>query len=121
VNKEAIIRDILRGTASVARSDLARLRSVQGEHRPLSYDLEKARALLKERATERSRLAFLVPESGSGMQSRRDGDGHPGEPRADRRARESPDDGGAPTSGKYLVAARMAEMSWNPSIGDPTT
>ena len=123
VNKEAIIRDILRGTAIVARGPLS---PVYGSYYEESlarypYDLEKARALLKEAGYANGfELAFLVPGSGSGMQS-------PVEmatviqanlAQVGVRAKIQTMEWGAYLK-KYLEGPDMAEMSWNPSIGDP--
>src|SRR6267143_6152813 len=86
-----------------------------------SSDLEKARALLKEAGHANGfELAFLVPESGSGMQS-------PVEmatviqanlAQIGVRAKIQTMAWGAYLR-KYLEQPDMAEMSWNPSIGDP--
>src|SRR3989441_812500 len=85
------------------------------------YDLEKARALLKEAGHANGfELTFLVPESGSGMQS-------PVEmatviqanlAQIGVRAKIQTMEWGAYLR-KYLEQPDMAEMSWNPSIGDP--
>src|SRR5256712_2981645 len=72
VNKEAIIRDILRGTAIVSRGPISPAYGPYYEENTARYpyDLEKARALLKEAGHANGfELTFLVPESGSGMQS----------------------------------------------------
>jgi peptide/nickel transport system substrate-binding protein len=99
VNKEAIIRDILKGTAIVARGPMSPVYGPYYEEglQKYPYDLEKARALLKEAGHAGGfDLTFLVPESGSGIQTL---------------------EWGAYLK-KYLEAPDMAEMSWNPSIGD---
>jgi peptide/nickel transport system substrate-binding protein len=69
INKEAIVTDVLEGTAEVAAgptppafgwaydSDLA----------PYPYDPEKAKALIAEAGAEGSELTFYVTEGGSGM------------------------------------------------------
>src|SRR5207249_1764321 len=70
VNKEAIIRDILRGTAIVSRGPISPAYGPYYEENTARYpyDLEKARALLKEAGHANGvELTFLVPESGSGM------------------------------------------------------
>src|SRR5881394_789934 len=72
VNKEAIIRDILRGTAIVSRGPMSPVYGTFYEDNTARYphDLEKARALLKDAGYAGGfELGFLVPESGSGMQS----------------------------------------------------
>jgi peptide/nickel transport system substrate-binding protein len=123
VNKDAIIRDILKGTAIVARGPLSPVYGSYYEENLQRYphDLEKARALLKEAGHAGGfELTFMVPESGSGMQS-------PVEmatviqanlAQVGVRAKIQTMEWGAYLK-KYLEAPDMAEMSWNPSIGDP--
>ena len=123
VNKDAIIRDILKSTAIVARGPLSPVYGAYYEEtlRAYPYDLEKARALLKEAGHPNGfELTFMVPESGSGMQS-------PVEMatviqanlgQIGVRAKIQTMEWGAYLK-KYLEAPDMAEMSWNPSIGDP--
>ena len=123
VNKEAIIRDILRGTAIVSRGPISPVYGPYYEENTARYphDLEKARALLKEAGYAGGfELGFLVPESGSGMQS-------PVEmatviqanlAQIGVRAKIQTMEWGAYLR-KYLEQPDMAEMSWNPSIGDP--
>jgi peptide/nickel transport system substrate-binding protein len=123
VNKEAIIRDILRGTAIVSRGPISPVYGPYYEENTARYpyDLEKARALLKEAGHANGfELTFLVPESGSGMQS-------PVEmatviqanlAQIAVRAKIQTMEWGAYLR-KYLEQPDMAEMSWNPSIGDP--
>ena len=123
VNKEAIIRDILKGTAIVARGPMSPVYGAYYEEnlRRYPHDLEKARALLKEAGHPNGfELTFLVPESGSGMQS-------PVEmatviqanlAQVGVRAKIQTMEWGAYLK-KYLDGPDMAEMSWNPSIGDP--
>jgi len=123
VNKDAIIRDILRGTAIVARSPMSPVYGPYYEEAVARYpyDLDKARALLKDAGYANGfELTFLVPESGSGMQS-------PVEmatviqanlTQIGVRAKIQTMEWGAYLK-KYLDAPDMAEMSWNPSIGDP--
>jgi peptide/nickel transport system substrate-binding protein len=123
VNKDAIIRDILRGTAIVARSPMSPVYGPYYEEAVARYpyDLEKARALLKDAGYANGfELTFLVPESGSGMQS-------PVEmatviqanlTQIGVRAKIQTMEWGAYLK-KYLDQPDMAEMSWNPSIGDP--
>jgi len=123
VNKEAIIRDILRGTAIVSRGPISPVYGPYYEENTARYphDLEKARALLKDAGYAGGfELGFLVPESGSGMQS-------PVEmatviqanlAQIGVRAKIQTMEWGAYLR-KYLEQPDMAEMSWNPSIGDP--
>jgi peptide/nickel transport system substrate-binding protein len=123
VNKDAIIRDILKGTAITATSPMS---PVYGPfHEPqvqrYPFDPEKAKALLKEAGYPNGfELTFLVPESGSGMQS-------PVEmgtviqanlAAVGVKAKIQTMEWGAYLK-KYLEGPDMAEMSWNPSIGDP--
>jgi peptide/nickel transport system substrate-binding protein len=123
VNKDAMIRDILKNTAIVATSPMS---PVYGPfHEPqvtrYPYDPEKAKALLKEAGYPGGfELTFLVPESGSGMQS-------PVEmgtviqanlAAVGVKAKIQTMEWGAYLK-KYLEGPDMAEMSWNPSIGDP--
>jgi peptide/nickel transport system substrate-binding protein len=123
VNKDAIIRDILKGTAIVSRGPLSPVYGPYHEEsvQKYPYDLEKARALLKDAGYPGGfELTFLVPESGSGMQS-------PVEmatviqanlATVGVKAKIQTLEWGAYLK-KYLEAPDMAEMSWNPSIGDP--
>ena len=123
VNKEAIIRDILRGTAIVSRGPISPVYGPYYEENTARYphDLERARALLKDAGYAGGfELGFLVPESGSGMQS-------PVEmatviqanlAQIGVRAKIQTMEWGAYLR-KYLEQPDMAEMSWNPSIGDP--
>jgi peptide/nickel transport system substrate-binding protein len=123
VNKEAMIRDILKGTAIVATSPMSP--AYGSFHEPqvtrYPYDPEKAKALLKDAGYPNGfELTFLVPESGSGMQS-------PVEmgtviqanlAAVGVKAKIQTMEWGAYLK-KYLEGPDMAEMSWNPSIGDP--
>jgi peptide/nickel transport system substrate-binding protein len=123
VNKEAIIRDILKGTAIVAVSPLSPVYGPYAEPGVprYPYDPEKAKALLKEAGHPNGfDVTFVVPESGSGMQS-------PVEmgtviqanlAAVGVRAKIQTMEWGAYLK-KYLDGPDMAEMSWNPSIGDP--
>jgi len=123
VNKDAIIRDILKGTAIVARGPMSPVYGPYYEENLQKYphDPEKARALLKEAGHAGGfEITFMVPESGSGMQS-------PVEmatviqanlAQVGVRAKIQTMEWGAYLK-KYLEAPDMAEMSWNPSIGDP--
>lgn len=123
VDKEAIVRDILKGTAIVSHGPLS---PAYGEyHEPevqkYPYDPEKARALLKQAGYPQGfEVTFLVPESGSGMQS-------PVEMATVIQANLAAVGVQAKIQTlewgtylkKYLEKPHMAEMSWNPSIGDP--
>jgi peptide/nickel transport system substrate-binding protein len=123
VNKEAIIRDILRGTAIVATSPLSPVYGAFHEPNASKYPFnpERAKALLREAGYPNGfELTFLVPESGSGMQS-------PVEmatviqanlAAVGVKAKIQTMEWGAYLK-KYLDGPDMAEMSWNPSIGDP--
>ena len=123
VNKEAILRDILRGTAIVATSPLSPAYGAFHEPNTSRYPFnpERAKALLREAGYPSGlELTFLVPESGSGMQS-------PVEmatviqanlAAVGVKAKLQTMEWGAYLK-KYLDAPDMAEMSWNPSIGDP--
>ena len=123
VNKDAIIRDILKGTAIVAVSPLSPVYGPYAEPgvQRYPYDPEKAKSLLKEAGYANGfDVTFFVPESGSGMQS-------PVEmgtviqanlAAVGVRAKIQTMEWGAYLK-KYLDGPDMAEMSWNPSIGDP--
>jgi peptide/nickel transport system substrate-binding protein len=123
VQKEAIIRDILKGTAIVATTPLSPVYGPYHEDKTVRYpyDPEKAKALLKEAGFASGfDVTFFVPESGSGMQS-------PVEmgtviqanlAAVGVRAKIQTMEWGAYLK-KYLDGPDMAEMSWNPSIGDP--
>jgi len=123
VQKDAIIRDILKGTAIVATTPLSPVYGPYHEDKTqrYPYDPEKAKALLKEAGFANGfDVTFFVPESGSGMQS-------PVEmgtviqanlAAVGVRAKIQTMEWGAYLK-KYLDGPDMAEMSWNPSIGDP--
>jgi peptide/nickel transport system substrate-binding protein len=123
VNKDAIIRDILKGTAIVSRGPLSPVYGPYHEESVPKYphDVDRAKALLKEAGYANGfELTFLVPESGSGMQS-------PVEmatviqanlATVGVKAKIQTLEWGAYLK-KYLEQPDMAEMSWNPSIGDP--
>jgi peptide/nickel transport system substrate-binding protein len=123
VNKDAIIRDILKGTAIVSQSPLSPVYGPYHEDKVSTYpyDPAKAKALLKDAGYANGfEIAFFVPESGSGMQS-------PVEmatviqanlAQVGVRAKIQTMEWGAYLK-KYLDGPDMAEMSWNPSIGDP--
>ena len=123
VNKDAIIRDILRGTAIVSAGPMSPVYGAFHEEKTsrYPYDPDKAKALLKEAGYPGGfELTFHVPESGSGMQS-------PVEmatviqanlAAVGVKAKIQTMEWGAYLK-KYLEGPDMAEMSWNPSIGDP--
>ena len=71
VNKEAIVRDVLKGTGAVARSPV--LPGTWGADpglKPYPYDPERAKKLLAEAGYPNGfSTSIWVPESGSGMQS----------------------------------------------------
>src|SRR5207247_10644473 len=119
VNKEAIIRDILRGTAIVSRGPISPAYGPYYEENTARYpyDLEKARALLKEAGHANGvELTFLVPESGAGMQA-------PVEMATVIQAHlaqiavpaKIPTMEWGAYLRKYLEQPDMAEMSWPPS------
>ncbi len=124
VNKESIVNDILQGTATVSSGPLSPgygdLQNTDVHQYP--YDPDKARELLAEAgyADGFGDCEFMVPESGSGMQA-------PVEMGTFIQANLAAV--GIDCSiktlewGAYLKAYRehpqMAQMSWNPPIGDP--
>ncbi|MCE0505236.1 ABC transporter substrate-binding protein [Roseivivax sp. GX 12232] len=69
VNKEAIVNEVLEGTAEVAAGPTppAFAWAYNEELSPYPYDPEKARALLAEAGAEGAELTFYVTEGGSGM------------------------------------------------------
>ena len=69
VNKEAIVNDILEGTAEVAAGPIppAFAWAHNEELEPYPYDPERARELLAEAGAEGAELTFYVTEGGSGM------------------------------------------------------
>ena len=71
VNKEAIVRDVLKGTGAVSKGPV--LPGTWGDEarlKPFPYDPERARKLLAEAGLAAGFSTTLwVPESGSGMQS----------------------------------------------------
>src|SRR6202040_718145 len=72
VQKDAIIRDILKGTATAAAPAVSPVYGPYHEDKTVRYpyDPEKAKALLKEAGYASGfDLTLFVPESGSGMQS----------------------------------------------------
>jgi peptide/nickel transport system substrate-binding protein len=71
VNKEAIVTDILKGTGNVSTQPLSEvLLGFNKDVKGYPYDKEKAKQLLTEAGYPNGfTVNFLVPESGSGMQS----------------------------------------------------
>ncbi|MBT0959074.1 ABC transporter substrate-binding protein [Alphaproteobacteria bacterium KMM 3653] len=124
VDKEGIVNDILQGTATVSSGPLsAGYGDLQNKDvRKYDYDPEKAKEFLAEAGYPDGfgGCEFMVPESGSGMQA-------PIEMGTYIQANLSAVgiDCQIKTMewGAYLTAYRespmMAQMSWNPPIGDP--
>ena len=69
INKEAIVNDVLEGTATVAAGPTppAFAWAYNEELEPYPYDPEKARALIAEAGADGAELTFYVTEGGSGM------------------------------------------------------
>ena len=69
INKEAIVNDVLEGTAEVAAGPTppAFAWAYNEALEPYPYDPEKAKALLAEAGAEGAELTFFVTEGGSGM------------------------------------------------------
>lgn len=69
INKEAIVNDVLEGTATVAAGPTppAFAWAYNEALDPYPYDPEKARALIAEAGIEGATLTFFVTEGGSGM------------------------------------------------------
>jgi peptide/nickel transport system substrate-binding protein len=70
IDKQAIIKDILKGTAVPATGPVPSVITYAHKDEPVSYDPDRAKGLLKEAGYAGGfRTKFWVPESGSGMQS----------------------------------------------------
>lgn len=69
INKEAIVNDVLEGTATVAAGPTppAFAWAYNDALDPYPYDPDKARALIAEAGAEGAELTFFVTEGGSGM------------------------------------------------------
>ncbi|MEP3330070.1 ABC transporter substrate-binding protein [Sedimentitalea sp.] len=69
INKEAIVNDVLEGTAEVAAGPTppAFAWAYNADLEPYPYDPDKARELLAEAGAEGAELTFYVTEGGSGM------------------------------------------------------
>jgi peptide/nickel transport system substrate-binding protein len=69
VNKEALVNEVLEGTAEVAAGPTppAFAWAYNPDLEPYPYDPEKARALIAEAGAEGAELTFFVTEGGSGM------------------------------------------------------
>ncbi len=69
INKEALVNDVLEGTAEVAAGPTppAFAWAYNEALEPYPYDPDKARALLAEAGAEGAELTFYVTEGGSGM------------------------------------------------------
>ncbi|WP_300068288.1 ABC transporter substrate-binding protein [uncultured Ruegeria sp.] len=69
INKEAIVNDVLEGTAAVAAGPTppAFAWAYNESLEPYPYDPDKARELLAEAGAEGAELTFYVTEGGSGM------------------------------------------------------
>lgn len=68
VNKRAIVRDVLQGTAHVAAGPVAAaFGAAAGDVKPYPYDPARARALLAEARPSTRKLLMLAPQTGAGM------------------------------------------------------
>ncbi|MEM6693417.1 MAG: ABC transporter substrate-binding protein [Pseudomonadota bacterium] len=69
INKEAIVNDVLEGTAEVAAGPTppAFAWAYNDALEPYPYDADRARALLAEAGVENPEITFFVTEGGSGM------------------------------------------------------
>ncbi len=69
INKEALVNDVLEGTAAVAAGPTppAFAWAYNDALEPYPYDPDKARALIAEAGAEGAELTFYVTEGGSGM------------------------------------------------------
>lgn len=124
IDKEAIVTEILQGTGEVSHSPLSPIYGAyhNPDVRQYPYDPDRARALLAEAGHPDgfSNCEFLVPESGSGMQS-------PVEMGTFIQAYlmqvginctiKTMEWGAYLT--EYRNSPQMAQMSWNSTMGDP--
>ncbi len=71
INKKALVKEVLQGTAAVADSPIAPAFAwaYDDSLKPYPYDPDKARKLIKEAGYDGATLTFYVTESGSGMLS----------------------------------------------------
>lgn len=71
INKKALVKTVLQGTATVADSPIAPAFAwaYDDSLKPYPYDPQKARKLIKEAGYDGATLTFYVTESGSGMLS----------------------------------------------------
>lgn len=69
INKEALINDVLEGTAAIAAGPTPPAFSwaYNNSLQPYPYDPDRARALIAEAGVEGAELTFYVTEGGSGM------------------------------------------------------
>ncbi|WP_417807705.1 ABC transporter substrate-binding protein [Thioclava sp.] len=69
INKEALVNDVLEGTATVAAgpTPAAFAWAHDDSLQPYPYDPEKAKALIKEAGAEGAEVVFYVTDGGSGM------------------------------------------------------
>jgi peptide/nickel transport system substrate-binding protein len=69
INKEALVRDVLEGTAAVAAGPTppAFAWAYNPDLQPYPYDPDRARALIAEAGAAGAELTFYVTEGGSGM------------------------------------------------------
>jgi peptide/nickel transport system substrate-binding protein len=69
INKEALVKDVLQGTATVADSIVPAAFEWAHDDKiePYPHDPERARTLLSQAGAEGAELKFLVAEGGSGM------------------------------------------------------
>ena len=69
INKEALVENVLQGTATVADSPIAPAFdwAYNEDLEPYAYDPERARELIQEAGAEGAEVTFHVTEGGSGM------------------------------------------------------